>query len=544
MKINIKNNILSVLVSVSLMNVAIAKDATLIVKELGSKNYTSITVDESEVEQIKNSNKYLTVEEDVWVKTPTPVIKQRNEKQILSKTQKSKSKSSSNTQNDDEYVPNDPDFEFQYYFKDKSEFKGSSEILKGINKSVQNKKLRIAVIDGGFEDHPDMEWDYGYNFFDHWGEVRGPEFRDLTDEQKACSGGHGLGVASIIGAKSNNGIGMAGVVDADMIALRALSCGIGPLSGVAEAILHAAGAEVDDIPAITPVDMINISMAGEFPSCPSFLQDAIDYANGKGIMIFVAAGNENIDANGVVPAQCLDVFVTGATEQGGYKTTFSNYGSKVDAMMAGMDVIGYASNGITGWWEGTSQASPLSLAVAALGLQHNPELTRDELFTYLKVTAESIREDVPSAEQDCFGDRCGTGILHADKFMDYVIASTNGGVYQLHHALSSESSCDQELFLSQLGNTLPLCQMYELILGDGEGKNENKYQLFKVIKGESLIEENADYLLESDEKTVLLENIDLESYDYGIKICLNDACDSTPIIKLDTDDAVLPLICQ
>jgi subtilisin family serine protease len=535
-----KNYILSVLVSMFLINAATAKEVTLVVKKIGSVKYQTITVDETEVELIKVSELYESVEEDIWVKSPKPVFKQRKARTV----QKIQSKSLSSTKSADELVPNDPDYEFQYYFKDKSEFEGSSEILKGMNKSVQNKKLRIAVIDGGFEDHEDMEWAYGYNFFDMWGEVKGPEFRDLTDEQKDCSGGHGLGVASIIGAKINNGIGMSGVVDAEMIALRALSCGLGPLSGVSEAILHAAGAEVDDIPPIVPVDMINISMGGELSYCPQYLQDAIDYANNQGIMIFVAAGNQNVDANGVVPAQCLNIFVTGATEQEGYKTSFSNYGPKVDAMMAGRDVIGYASNGVTGWWEGTSQASPLALGVAALGLQHNPKLTRDELFTYLKATAESIREDITSADQDCSGDRCGAGLLNTDAFMDYVVASTNGGVYQLHHALSSESSCDQALFLSQLGNSLPLCQMYELVIADGEGKNENNYQLFRVVKGASIIEENADFLLTSDEKTVLLESIDLESYDYGIKVCLNDACDSTPIIKLNTDEATLPLICQ
>jgi hypothetical protein len=544
MKNNIRNSILSVLVGVSLMNAAVAEEVTLVVKEFGSDKYITIVVNAAKVEMIREGKIYASVEEDIWVRTPKPINKKRIEAVIPRIAQKAKSKNSSNAQSTEEQIPNDPDFEFQYYFQDKSLYQGSSETLKGMHKSIQNKKLRIAVIDGGFEDHEDLDWAYGYNFFDMWGEVRGPEFRDLTDEQKDCSGGHGLGVASIIGAKSNNGIGMSGVVDADMIALRAMSCGIGPLSGVSEAILHAAGAEVDDIPAIKPVDMINISMAGELSYCPQYLQDAIDYANNKGIMIFVAGGNQNVDANGVVPAQCLGVFVTGATNQEGYKTDFSNYGPKVDAMMAGYDVIGYASNGVTGWWEGTSQASPLALGVAALGLQHNPDLTRDELFTYLKATAESISEDAPSAEQDCSGDRCGTGLLHADRFMDYVTASTNGGVYQLHHALSSENSCDQELFLSQLGNSLLLCQMYELVIADGEGKNENNYQLFKVVKGESLIEENADYLLASDEKTVLLESIDLENYDYGIKVCLNDACDSTPIIKLDTDDTVLPLICQ
>jgi len=539
-----KNYILSILVSLLVINTVLAKDVSLVVKRFDSDKYITIVVDADEVEIIIESEIYQSVEKDIWVKSPTPVIKKRKTKSIPITAQKSKSKSSSNTQNSDVQVPNDPDFEFQYYFKDKYVHQGSNEILKAVAKSVQNKKLRIAVIDGGFEDHEDMEWAYGYNFFDHWGEVRGPEFRDLTDEQKACTGGHGLGVASIIGAKFNNGIGISGIVDAEMIALRALSCGIGPLSGVADAINHAAGEEVDGIPAIAQVDMINISMGGELDHCPSYLQEAIDNANEKGILIFVAAGNQNVDANGVVPAQCDGIFVTGATEQNGYKTTFSNYGSKVDAMAAGMDIIGYASNGVTGWWEGTSQASPLALGIAALGLQHNPELTRDELFTYLKATAESIREDVPSADQDCSGERCGSGLLNADTFMDYVVASTNGGIYQLRHALSSESNCDQTLFLSELGNTLPLCQMYEFLVADGEGINENSYQLFRVVKGESIIEENAEFLLTSDERTVLLDGIDLGSYDYGVKICLNDACDSTPIIKIESDDAILPLSCQ
>ncbi len=536
-----KNYILSALLSFSFMNAVYAEEVTLVVKEIGSKQYKTIMVDATEVKRIKNSKFYESVEEEVWLEAPKTVTKKREAKTKKTTSQNSQS---NNIQSASEQIPNDPELSIQYYFQDKALYEGSSEILKAMAKSVQNKKLRIAVIDGGFEDHEDLEWAYGYNFFREWGEVRGPEFRDLTDEQKMCTGGHGLGVASIIGAKSNNGIGISGVVDAEMVALRALSCGIGPLSGVADAILHAAGAEVDDIPAIPQVDMINISMGGELPSCPSYLQDAIDYANDKGIMIFVAAGNQNVDANGVVPAQCTGIFVTGATEQSGYKTDFSNYGSKVDAMAAGYDVIGYSSDGILGWWEGTSQASPLALGIAALGLQHNPKLSRDELFTYLKVTADAIREDVPSAEQDCSGDRCGAGLLNADTFLNFVIASTNAGVYTLRHALSSESTCSQELFLSQLENSLPLCQMYELVIADGEGINESGYQIFRIVKGENMIEDNAEFLLASDEKTLLLEGIDIQAYEYGIKICLNDACDSTPIIKIESDDANLPLSCQ
>jgi hypothetical protein len=545
--------ILATMLTLLSLNTSYAKDIKLIVKEVGSEHYKSITIDESEVESIKNNSKYLSVEEDIWVTVPTPIAKKTIDNLPPNTHPKVHRKSSSKSENKDEQIPNDPELSGQYYFQDKSLFQGSSEILKGMNKSIQNKKLRIAVIDGGFHDHPDMEWSYGYNFFDEYGEVRQPEYRDFGDsvsEATGCIMGHGLGVASIIGAKSNNGEGISGVIDADIIALRVLSCGTGTLSNIADAVIHAAGGEVDDIPAIEKVDIINISIAGPADSCPSYMQAAIDFANQQGIMIFVSAGNNNEDIATYVPAICEGVYVSGATDKQGYKAAFSNHGA-VGSMSPGVDIIGYSANYSEGeisiqigWWEGTSQASPLAVGIAALGLQHNPELTRDEIFTYLKTTATPIREDVPSADQDCSGNRCGAGLINADKFMNYVVASTNGGIYKLRHALSPESTCSQELFLSQLGNSLPLCQMYEFAIADAVGINQNNYQIFRIVKGQNIVEENAEFLLTSDENTVLLDNIDLDSYDYGVKICLNSACDDTPIIKINTDEAILPEICH
>jgi len=545
--------ILTTMLTLLSLNTSYAKEIKLIVKEVDSNRFKSITVDESEVKAIKNSTKYLSVEEDIWVKIPTPKPTKRIDNLTPHNKSNVQSKSSRSIRQIDEQVPNDPELSGQYYFQDKSLFQGSSEILKGMNKSIQNKKLRIAVIDGGFHDHPDMEWSYGYNFFDEFGEVRQPEFRDFNDEVSeatGCISGHGLGVASIIGAKSNNNIGISGVIDADIIALRALSCGIGPLSDLSDAIIHAAGGEVDDIPVIEKADMINISIAGSIGTCPNYLQEAIDFANQQGVMIFVSAGNNNEDINSYVPAICEGVYVSGATNKQGYKAAFSNHGA-VDSMSPGVDIIGYSASFSegkistqTGWWEGTSQASPLAVGIAALGLQHNPELTRDEIFTFLKTTASPIGEDVPSADQDCSGERCGAGLIDANKFMDYVVASTNGGVYKLRHALSPESTCSQELFLSQLGNSLPLCQMHEFVIADGEGINENNYKIVRVIKGEAMIEGNAELLISSNEKTVLLDNIDLESYHYGVQICLNDTCDDTPIIKINIDESALPEVCH
>lgn len=527
-----------------------AKDVTLVVKKHGQNKYETIVVDESEVEQITKSNMYLSVEEEVWLSRPDIKAKTRP---INIEKYEANSKIKSKSVAEEEYVPNDPDYSHQYYFKPKSEESGSIEILDAIRKSKQNKKLRVAVLDGGFHDHEDMEYNYGYNFFDEWGEVREPEFRDFDDqvnEATGCISGHGLSIASIIGAKSNNGIGISGIIDADLIALRVLSCGIGPMSDLADAIIHAAGGKVDNIPAIEKVDIINISISGPIGECPTYVQEAIDYANEQGVMIFVAAGNNNEDISTYAPASCEGVYVSGATDKQGYKAEFSNHGN-VSSMSPGVDVPAYSARfkdgDITtqlGWWEGTSQASPITAAVAGLGLQHNPELSLEEVFKYLKLSAEDVRDDVLTAEQDCSIGRCGAGLINASRFMDLVIAFDGTTMFELRHALTAETSCAQELFISEFGSTLRLCEMYELLMPDRFAELQTDITLVRALKETQLLEDNVEEVIEVTDSSMLLDSLDLENYQYATRICLDDTCELSQLIKLDVSNAVKPAACS
>ena len=549
--LNMNKLITSTVLALSVSLSTYAEDVTLVVKRHGQDKFETIVVDESEVEQVKNSNLYLSVEEEVWLSRPELKIKPLDKVNQLKPKNILKNKSMSATSTN--YTPNDPDFSFQYYFSEKSEQTGSSEILQAVRKSEQNKKLRIAVLDGGFHDHDDMEYSYGFNFFDEWGEIRTAEFRDFEDEvsdAKGCIGGHGLGVASIIGAKSNNEIGISGVIEADLIALRVLSCGIGPMSDLSDAIIHAAGGEVDDIPVIEKVDIINISISGPVGSCPSYVQEAIDFANEQGVMIFVAAGNNNEDISTYAPAICDGVYVSGATDKQGYKAEFSNHGA-VSSMSPGVDIVGYSatySEGeiITqlGWWEGTSQASPLTAAIAGLGLQHDPKLTTEEIFNYLKLTSDDIREDVLNADQDCSLEQCGSGLINASRFMDLVIAFDGETKFELNHALADDSNCDQELFISEFGNSLKLCEMYELVMPENFSELQGDITLVKALKTEELTEANVEEVIGVTDSTMLLDAIDLDTYQYATKICLNDTCEISKLIGLDTTKAVSPLSCQ
>ena len=67
--------ILTTMLTLLSLNTSYAKEIKLIVKEVDSERFKSITVDESEVESIKTDSKYLSVEVDVWLKTPKPMLK-------------------------------------------------------------------------------------------------------------------------------------------------------------------------------------------------------------------------------------------------------------------------------------------------------------------------------------------------------------------------------------------------------------------------------------------------------------------------------------
>lgn len=536
-----KKHFIITLAALSLAVPALADTVTVIVKEKGSDKYQSLQVEHSEIEKLKNSGRYSSVEKDSWFTIPDTFHQTKTQPtRKKSETQSAKSLSVATS---GENEPNDPEYSFMYYWQSQSQYIGSSEINDAVNKSVKNKKLRIAVIDGGFADTEDFVWTDGYNFFEDWGQVPGPEFRTLEDTDN-CETGHGTGIAGIIGAIRNNNIGIAGVVDAELVPVRAFSCNMAKYSTVAKAIRYASGDKVDDAPVIEKVDIINISMGGEADLCPDFLQEAINYAREQNIQIYVAAGNQGIDVNGIAPALCEGVTVVGATNRSRVKTVISNYGSLVDFMIAGYDVKSYNLQGIVGWWEGTSFATPLAVGVHALALQYNPELTHEEIINFMKITADPMSTDIASADEDCSGDRCGAGLINASKMMDFVIAYSGDTAYHLRHALSQESECDQQLYLSEFGNSERLCQLYEAVIDPAGAPFEQNIQIVRVAKGEALTEANADLLIETKESIMLLDDINTEAYDYGVKFCTTAACEDVPIFSIDSSDAAKPAACD
>jgi len=176
--------------------------------------------------------------------------------------------------------------------------------------------------------------------------------------------GHGTHVAGIAAAATNNGIGVAGVGrNSGLINVKVLGDnGSGYYSWVASGITWAAnyGAKV-----------INMSLGG--PSASSALEDAVNYAWGKGVVVVAAAGNSSSSALSYPAAydNCIAVAATTATDT---KASFSNYGSWVDVAAPGVSIYSTLPNhpyqlGTTlnyGSLSGTSMAAPHVAGLAGL----------------------------------------------------------------------------------------------------------------------------------------------------------------------------------
>ncbi len=303
----------------------------------------------------------------------------------------------------------------------------------GDSKAEPGAPVVVAVIDTGLDyHHYDIDWsniwrnpdeipdngidDDNNGFVD---DMIGWDFTAKTNTPWDHDG-HGTFVTGLIAADGNNISGIAGVNPAAQImVLKALNnFGHTRASWLAQAIIYAAdnGARI-----------INLSAAG--PGLPMFVQDAIDYADSKGVLVFVAAGNsaENVDSIG--PAGLDKVITVAATDLNDARAPFSNWGKRIDLAAPGMHIMslrarqtdfrltsidtpykrGTAILGADRRYyraDGTSFAAPLAAGAASLLWSQNPALTPAQVRRMLEQSARDI--DTPGRDQ-----YTGYGLLDA-----------------------------------------------------------------------------------------------------------------------------------
>ena len=254
------------------------------------------------------------------------------------------------------------------------------------------------------------ETGYGNN------DVEGPDAR------------HGTHVAGIIGAKRNNGIGMDGIAgDVRIMSVRAVPDGDERDKDVANAIRYA----VDN-----GAHIINMSFGKSYSPGKKAVDEAVAYAESKGVLLVHAAGNssKNVDKKDNFPSRYSlegDSFKNwmevGASSYGSgedFVANFSNYGKKtVDLFAPGVSIYSTVPGNEYESLDGTSMAAPATSGVAALLMSYFPYLTAKQVKDIIRRTTrkfDNLEVLVPGEEEE------------REKFEEL---SNTGGVLNVYEAV-------------------------------------------------------------------------------------------------------------
>lgn len=333
----------------------------------------------------------------------------------------------------------------------------------------------VAVLDTGvLFNHPDLDGKLlpGYDFVSNpvmandgdgadsdasdpgdWVEAAdrvNPGFGNCSNRSSSW---HGTRVSGLIGASTNNDVGVAGVGwDTQILPVRVLGkCG-GPDSDIIDGMRWAAGLPVDGVPLNpNPAQIINMSLGGD-ASCNAAYQSAVDEIVAQGTLIVASVGNEGIPVG--TPANCDGVLGVSGIRQAGTKVGYSNLGTGADiAAPAGNCVnqppytaaapcvysilvainsgatapaVDIYSDKVTLPIFGTSFSSPLVAGAAALMHSVNPQLTPAQFTTLLQESSMPFPTSssttnricrvpttfVQGEECICTTVTCGSGMLN------------------------------------------------------------------------------------------------------------------------------------
>ena len=217
-------------------------------------------------------------------------------------------------------------------------------------------------------------------------DVRGWDFVN-SDADPMDDHFHGTHVAGIAAAApSANPSGIVGICPrCRVMPVKVMDAsGSGTMDRVASGITYAAdnGARV-----------INLSLGASLGT--TTLQDAVNYAWGKGALVVAAAGNNGADAR-LYPAAYPNALAVAASNANDYHSCFSNYGQGYVSVAAPGELIysttprDASGNDTYGTYSGTSMATPHVAGLAGLLFSQHPSRTSAEVRELIETTAEDL----------------------------------------------------------------------------------------------------------------------------------------------------------
>lgn len=229
---------------------------------------------------------------------------------------------------------------------------------------------------------------------------------------------HGTHVAGIIGANRNNNLGIKGVCnDVKIMVVRTVPDGDERDKDVANAIRYATD---------NGASIVNMSFGKKYSPEKKWVDEAVKYAQSKGVLLIAAAGNDNLDTDvdgqypndqydgGGTAENWISVGALSWKADADAVATFSNYGKKnVDVFAPGVDIYSTVPGSKYEEKSGTSMAAPATTGVAALLKSYFPNLTAAQIKKIIlesTVKVPDLRVKKPGSEEVVkFEDLSATG---------------------------------------------------------------------------------------------------------------------------------------
>ena len=217
-----------------------------------------------------------------------------------------------------------------------------------------------------------------------------------TDKTEDDLNGHGTHVAGIVGA-DNYGIAR----DANIISVKVLSRNGGSalsdlLDGIAFALGHALNKSEQAGSLIKAICNLSLSFVGSSES----LENAIQEASSYGLIFVVAAGNDDSGSCYYSPGRIDQTITVAASDIHDVFYFNSNYGSCVDVIAPGVDILsaGITSDTSTDTMTGTSMATPMvagALSVYMSRYTGSENITHQMVMEWLTDTGIQDAIDIP-----------------------------------------------------------------------------------------------------------------------------------------------------
>jgi cell wall-associated protease len=241
---------------------------------------------------------------------------------------------------------------------------------------------------------------------------------------------HGTHVAGIIAAVRDNKIGIKGVAtNVKIMAVRCVPNGDERDKDVANSIRYA----VDN-----GAKIINMSFGKAYSPYKGVVDEAVKYAEEKGVILFHAAGNSsqnndteanfpnrNLLESGAEASTWMEIGASSHLKGRSLPARFSNFGKhSVDIFSPGVKLMSTTPDNTYAAFSGTSMASPAAAGAAALVWSFKPELSALELKELLLSTSKryaSLYVSKPGTSQS---------ILFSE-------LSMNGGIIDAYNAVKS-----------------------------------------------------------------------------------------------------------